>query len=92
MALPVIAASRSQLLRLRNAGVNAVLSEHVPMAVASTDSSCHHALLAAIDAALLSSGALLHGSLSGVRITVKLRADKTPRAVIVEPELRFEST
>ena len=61
------------------------------MATGTTESS-HHALLAAIDSALLSSGALLHGSLSGVRITVKLRGDKTPRAVIVEPELRFEST
>ena len=62
------------------------------MAVDGAESSSHHALLAAIDSALASSGALLHGSLSGVRITVKLRGDKTPRAVIIEPELRFEST
>ena len=62
------------------------------MAVAGPDSSCHHALLAAIASALESSGALKHRAISGVRITVKLRSDKTPRAVIVEPELRFEST
>ena len=60
--------------------------------VAPLAESCHRALLDAIGAALESSGALKHQSLSGVRITVKLRADKTPRAVIVEPELRFEST
>lgn len=88
---PFVAASRSQMLRLREAGVNAVLSERVPMAVGGAESS-HHVLLAAIDSALASSGVMLHGSLSGVRITVKLRPDKTPRAVIVEPELRFEST
>ena len=52
----------------------------------------HSSVLAAIDAALASSGALDRAQLSGVRITVKLRPDKTPRTVIVEPELRFEST
>ena len=92
MALPVVAKSRDQLRRFRAAGIDAVLPERVPMAVAGSESSCHHALLAAIDSALVSSGALLYGSLSGVRITIKLRGDKTPRAVIVEPELRFEST
>ena len=92
MALPVVAASLPQLRHLRAAGVDAVLAERVPMAVGGAESSCHRALLAAIDSALASSGALLHGSLNGVRITVKLRPDKTPRAVIVEPELRFEST
>ncbi len=54
--------------------------------------AAHSAVLAAIDAALASSGALERAQLSGVRITVKLRPDKTPRTVIVEPELRFEST
>lgn len=54
----------------------------------------HHVRLAALDfvKALEDNGVLHHELISGVRITVKLRADKTPRAVIVEPELRFEST
>ena len=51
----------------------------------------HRALLEAIYAELSRRGLNLD-QLTGVRITVKLRPDKTPRTVIVEPELRFEST
>ena len=92
MAPLIVAASRVQLRRPKAAGVDAVLSERLPLMTTDAESSCHRVLLAAIDSALENSGALRHQALSGVRITVKLRGDKTPRAVIVEPELRFEST
>lgn len=48
-----------------------------------------HAILSALDQlAPVPDRAIL----TGIRITVKLREDGWPRTVIVEPELRFEST
>ena len=61
--------------------------------MAQTATMIRTSLLTAIHAALgTMDGVLADPRLSGIQITLKLNGHGTVRTVIVEPELRFEST